>query len=396
MWFDQQEALYLRGTTLLGAEGTVASSLRVKNRRLVEIGGAAGKKDTICELDGTLTVPGLINAHDHLDLNSFPRLKWRERYENVRCWFSDFQPRFETDPALAQGLALPIEARLLQGGIKNLLCGATTACHHNPPHLILRRNFPIRVLEHFRFNHSLQMDGEAIARGYSKTPKGWPWIIHAAEGTDEEAQGEFSRLESLGCLGPKTLLVHGVGLSAENVRRLLEKGSALIWCPASNLFLFGATAPIRDLTQSRRLALGTDSRLSGSRDLLEEMKFALSTGLSPAHDIFRMVTSDAASLLHVPSAGALSPGALADLVVFPHSKSDPYESVVATDRASLRLVMTDGCARIGDPDMLPVFAASGVRTEPVMLDNRPKLLDSSLAEIIRRYGIHEPGLQFVG
>ena len=34
----------------------------------------------VVDLDEAVVLPGLINAHDHLELNSFPRLKWRPRY----------------------------------------------------------------------------------------------------------------------------------------------------------------------------------------------------------------------------------------------------------------------------------------------------------------------------
>ena len=56
--------------------------------------------DLVVDLDEAVVLPGLINAHDHLELNSFPRLKWRPQYANVREWIADFQPRFASDPAL--------------------------------------------------------------------------------------------------------------------------------------------------------------------------------------------------------------------------------------------------------------------------------------------------------
>ena len=62
---------------------------------------APDKGDAVVDLEDSFVFPGLINAHDHLELNSQPRLKWRERYDNASEWFADFQPRFDTDPALA-------------------------------------------------------------------------------------------------------------------------------------------------------------------------------------------------------------------------------------------------------------------------------------------------------
>ena len=49
----------------------------------------------------------------------------------------------------------------------------------------------------------------------------WPWIIHAAEGLDDEAAAEFERLDALGCIGANTLIVHGVALDPAQRKRLV-------------------------------------------------------------------------------------------------------------------------------------------------------------------------------
>ncbi len=394
MWHQGTKSLFFEGIVALGAEGELGSSLRVQKGRIAALDSSPATSDCVCNLGGALMIPGLINAHDHLELNGFSPLKWRDRYSNVREWIADFQPRFGRDPDLASGLELPIEARLLQGGLKNLLSGATTVCHHNPWHSKLGNGFPVRVLKRYRFNHSLQIDGEEVVRGYAGTPRDWPWIIHAAEGTDKEAQDEIRQLDQLHCLGPNTLIVHGVALNEGDASQLASKGCALIWCPSSNLFLLGATAPIGPALKARRLALGTDSRLSGSRDLLEEMQVALSTTLVDARTLFRIVTADAASILRASEIGAIAVGRPADLVVIQNLGTDPYSVVSSTDRASLRLVMIGGRPRIGDRDLGHVFEACGVEVVPVILDGRPKMLDAALADPIRRSGIREPGLDF--
>ena len=100
---------------------------------------APDKGDAVVDLDDSFVFPGLINAHDHLELNSQPRLKWRERYDNASEWIADFQPRFETDPALAVTRPDTLDDRVWVGGLKNLLSGVTTVCHHNPMHRPLRQ-----------------------------------------------------------------------------------------------------------------------------------------------------------------------------------------------------------------------------------------------------------------
>ena len=50
------------------------------------------------DLDGYTIFPGLINAHDHLELNHYPRSKFREKYDNARQWHEDMNARLDTEP----------------------------------------------------------------------------------------------------------------------------------------------------------------------------------------------------------------------------------------------------------------------------------------------------------
>jgi cytosine/adenosine deaminase-related metal-dependent hydrolase len=379
---------------VLGPDGVMASSLRVAGGRIDVLDAAPAPGDLIVDLDGALIMPGLINAHDHLELNNFPRLKWRERYANARDWIADFQPRFDTDPAITVPRAAPLPDRLLIGGIKNLLSGVTTVCHHNPLYAPLRRGFPIRVVRRFRFSHSFLIDGDATASEFRRTPRDWPWIIHLAEGTDAEAAGELERLERLGCLASNTVIVHGVGLTPADRRKLAERRARLIWCPSSNQFTLGATADVRELARAGRVALGSDSRLSGEGDLLDELRAARSTGqVSPAA-LFRMVTMDAATVLRLPHAGRIAAGFPADLTLFPPGDGDPLERLLRARRSDIRLVMIAGRPLAGDVDLDPVFTATRVPSTAVRVDGRPKWLARAIADRLRRSRVAEPGLEF--
>ncbi|MGH2520936.1 MAG: amidohydrolase family protein [Anaerolineales bacterium] len=380
---------------IVGSEGVFANALRVERGRVA--GFKLRTADVRVDVGGAFIYPGLVNAHDHLELNNFPRLKWRERYTNAREWIADFQPRFESDPALAGPMSIPLADRLFIGGIKNLLSGATTVCHHNPFHRSLRRDFPVRVVTRRRYSHSLLIDGgERVAREYRDTPRNWPWIIHAAEGTDAEAAGELDRLDRLGCLWPNTVLVHGVNLSERDCAKLAERGGGLVWCPASNHFLLGATAGVRDLARLGRVALGSDSRLSGARDLLAELKCAAATGQVDARALFRMVTVDAAALLRLPQAGRLAPRLPADLLALraPPLAGDPFRALLAVERKDLLLVMIGGRPAFGAPELARVFAAGRVKPRPVRVDGTLKLMDQSLAGRLQNSAIGEPGVEW--
>ena len=66
--------------------------------------------------------------------------------------------------------------------------------------------------------------------------------------------------------------MHGVGMDEDAVIRFRSSGAALVWCPTSNRFLFGRTAPQSLLVEGIDVLLGSDSRLTGDGDLLDEIR----------------------------------------------------------------------------------------------------------------------------
>ncbi len=403
MRFGQARPLTLLNARLVGADATVLTTLRIAGQRVADIGGPLISGDRVVDMGGAFVYPGLINAHDHLELNNFPRLKWRDRHDNARDWIDGFPSRFKTDPRLSEPLKVPLADRLLLGGIKNLLSGVTTVCHHNPLFRGLRRGpgssrlggpqYPVRVVERYGWSHSLQVDGDRkVARAYQCTPRDWPWIIHAAEGTDAQAAGELDRLDKLDCLGANTVLVHGVGLTAADQARLIEQGGGLVWCPSSNLFMLAATADVGALSRAGRVALGSDSRLTGERDLLSELQVAARTRQVDGKALFEMVTTRAAAVLRLPDAGRLAPGLPADLMVLPAQYADPIENLLAAERSALSLVMAGGAALYGDRSLLPGFWDDRRPVAPVVVDGVAKWLRRDLAERVWANGAQEPGL----
>jgi cytosine/adenosine deaminase-related metal-dependent hydrolase len=368
--------------------GGGVNSLRMVGARIFSVDTAPMAGDTVVDLHGARLLPGLINAHDHLQLNTLPPLESPRRYNRAHEWILDVDGRRRGDPAFAALVAVPRNDRLLIGGVKNLLSGVTTVAHHDPLYAFLADlGFPIRVVTNSGWSHSLYIDGmDAVRDSYRSTPPGQAWIIHAAEGTDEESAKEFDRLEELGCVRSNTLIVHGIALDAERRARLDRAGAGLIWCPSSNLRLFGQTAAVERLAQQGRVALGTDSRLSGGRDLLEELRVAREcSGLGDSL-LESMVTWGGAGLLRLADRGALKPGLLADLVVVPAGR--PLSELARTD---IRLVVRGGIPRYADEAHAAILAPPGFWSR-IRVDGCPRMLESTLARALSAAGCREPGV----
>jgi cytosine/adenosine deaminase-related metal-dependent hydrolase len=367
----------------------VGTSLRVEGSTISSMGTPPAPDDVVVDLRGDRLLPGLINAHDHLQLNSLPPLQSTEPWRHAREWVTEINLRRRTDPVFESHLKLPVNERLLIGGVKNLLSGVTTVAHHDRLYAFLQeQRFPVDVIRDFGMSHSLYIDGDdALRQAYRNTPADWPWIIHLAEGVDAEAAGEFERLESLGCLGANTVIVHGIALDQTDASRLLIAGGGLIWCPSSNLRLFGKTAAVADLVSQHRVALGTDSRFSGCRDLLTELQVARGICELDADVLESLVTSDAADLLRLKGRGRLEPGARADLMVLPEGMA-----LCEASRADVRLVMLGGRPMYADPDYARLLAPASHWAE-VLVDGRRKMLEAGLTDALSSASIGEPGLE---
>jgi cytosine/adenosine deaminase-related metal-dependent hydrolase len=363
--------------------------------------------DIVVDLDGAFVLPGLVNAHDHLELNHYGRLKVRDRYADASEWIDDLRPLLDGDPFVRERRRHPLRERLFIGALKNLLAGVTTVAHHNPLYRELGRSYPIRVVTRFGWAHSFALEGAPVgargepggevARCAAATPASAPFILHLAEGTDARAAGELAKLDALGGIRANTVLVHGVALGPRDWQALVARGAGLVWCPASNLFLFGRTAPVRAFLDAvdgswRHLALGTDSRVTGSRDLLDELRAAASAAPVTPAELLRMVTVAPAAMLRLTHAGRIAVGAPADLLIVPGTSSEPGEALLALDRAAVGLVVVGGRPVVGDPSLRAVFNARRVAVQPVRVDGAIRLADAALARQLEACPIEEAGV----
>src|SRR5215468_3860298 len=236
------------GWVAVHSQKAIRADIEIKNNRIARVipsmGATTANRCLSVNLDGYLVLPGLINAHDHLEFNLFPKLG-NGPYPSSEAWARDiYEPN---RPPLRGHLSIPKTVRLWWGGIKNLLSGVTTVCHHNPYEPdVFGREFPVRVLRQYGWAHSLAFEKDIRGR-LAETPDGAPFIIHLGEGTDEQSKSEIFVLDQMGALGFRTVIVHGVALTSDGHALRRRRGAALVWCPTSNRFTLGTTLEARSI-----------------------------------------------------------------------------------------------------------------------------------------------------
>ena len=393
----------LTNARVVSAQGE-AGSIRFAGR-VLGIGDPPQNGDQVLDLKGAWVLPGLINAHDHLELNHYGPQHAGAPYKNVQQWVDDMRTRLHEDPVIVDGRKQSIAARVWLGGFKNLLAGVTMVAHHNPVYPGMRRVTPVRVVHRFGWAHSFGMEREPVgAHGelggdvverFRWTPRSAPFVLHLAEGVDSAAGDELPRLDAGGALAGNTVLVHGVAIDREGWRLVGARGASAVWCPASNLALFGTTIDIRHALTALhgRVALGTDSRLSGARDLLDELRIASREALLTPDERLALVTSAPAAVLRCASAGRLAQGVPADLIVLPAHAGSAGEALSACRRQHVQMVVLDGRPRLGLPEWVDAFRARGVNTAPLRVDGSDRIADAKMLRAAVEFGIREPGVE---
>jgi cytosine/adenosine deaminase-related metal-dependent hydrolase/ubiquinone/menaquinone biosynthesis C-methylase UbiE len=316
-------------------------------------------------LSGYCLLPGLINAHEHLEFGLFPRLgrpASARPYQNSPEWAREIH-RVYAD-VIDHYKQIPQTVHLWWGAIRNLLCGVTTICHHNPLHAELAdQDFPVRIVSRFGWSHSLTFAPNLAERVHA-TPKGQPFILHAAEGTDQESRNEVSELDRMQVLDERTVLVHGLACTAEEISIINRRSASLVVCPTSNRFLFGKTPSVELLTSIERVSLGSDSPITAAGDLLDEVRHLYKeTGLDP-EKIFRMITTTSAEILHLRDGqGQIAESGLADLIAIPDKYHTPGLALSNLAFGDVELVIVGGRVQVASPRLyarLPCDLRSGM------------------------------------
>ncbi|MGO8934822.1 MAG: amidohydrolase family protein [Terracidiphilus sp.] len=383
------EPVILRGArcTTKGKQGEYASVEIAEGKITRILNGAQASRSVShrskeIDLTGYWLLPGLINAHDHLEYALYPRLA-DPPYANYVEWGADIHRKFLD--VIAEHRTVHKDVRLWWGGIRNLLCGVTTVAHHNPLWPTLKQSgFPIRVVREYGWAHSVALGGD-LGSARASTPKGSPFIVHACEGVDELAHNELWTLDRLGLLDTSTVLVHGLAIDRQGADLMDARGVSLIACPSSNQTLFNAIPDFTLLGSIRNVALGSDSPLTASGNLLDEIRFAIQGCAVAPETAYRMVTAAPAEILRLTCGeGSIVESGVGDVIAIRNTGATLFERLDSLSSDDVELVVIGGRVQLASDAMLQRLPPSLMEgLEPLSIGPQVRWLRAPVRELFR-------------
>jgi cytosine/adenosine deaminase-related metal-dependent hydrolase len=341
--------------------------------------------------------PSLINTHDHLQGNYLPPVgpKPGSYYLTWLPWDNDLK----ASKTFAERSNLSREDLYSLSGYKCLFSGVTTVNDHFPQKLNGRilPTLPVRaILEYGLAHEASSYDlkwGDGLEVEHERAVKNkWPFITHLAEGFDEESMHGVENLEKLGILDNHCLLIHCIGFSDEDIKKVAKAGASISWCGFSNKFMFNVTCKIRKFLKAGvNVTIGTDSSATGSCNFLAEIKYDRELYRTmygedlPAKTIFEMITINAAKAFWMDGRiGSLDEGKLADLLVVRGRGNDPHENLVTASMEDIELLTLAGKPIYGELRFLDIFG--GLLPEgytQIRVGNRPMFVKGDPAGLYR-------------
>jgi hypothetical protein len=347
--------------------------------------------------DGVIS-PALINPHDHITYaNNAPVTHGTERYDHRAEWANGLNGHAYLNYNSSASTAVQefAELRFVMGGAVSLIAAGGKKG--------LARNFDVNDPTLFEGLLLQPVDSDTFPLddssgillssgcdyGSSRTTHEdvlgvHAYVPHLAEGVGPEARNELvctnDQHTSYDLMEPPTALIHGIAALASDVEPLRADQTRLIWSPRSNISLYGNTAPVTLYDAlGVPIALGTDWVVSGSMNLLRELKCAdsFNTTYLAKHfsdgDLWRMVTYNAAWSAGVSDfVGALKPGYAADITIFDGATSKDYRAVIDAGVEDVVLVLRGGTVLYGDDALVADPAIGGQACETLDTCGRAK------------------------
>jgi cytosine/adenosine deaminase-related metal-dependent hydrolase len=396
----------------------------VEDGRIVHVGGgrSARREGETVDLGDMILMPGLVNAHTHLELTAMRGFledldfrRWILRLTSAKR--SVMTPEMLLDSARAgveEGIAAGITTfadtgdsgaamdAMLEYGVRGIMyqelfgpdpaqCADSIAGFKGKlGHLRSKATDLVRVgiSPHAPYTVS---DDLFRATTELAIAERLPMAVHIAESDLEwslivDGRGSFAEglrgrgitvepraptpirlLDALGVLAARPLLIHCVRVDAADLAIIATAKSTVAHCPVSNAKLGHGCAPLLEiLAAGIDVGLGSDSVASNNRmDLLDEARAALLLQRARAATHEALSAADVLELATLGGARALDLG-------------DEIGSLEVGKAADLAAFDVGPMGPTFDPVTAAVFALSAGRTRFVAVAGQPLLIDGSL------------------
>lgn len=319
--------------------------------------------------------PGMIELHNHLPYDVLNMWTVPKPYTNRGQWGShaDYRKLVSGPMKILGKTAGYIEAVVRYVEVKALVAGVTTsqgvALYSNARTRRYHRGL-VRNVEDTNDPELPEADSrvadvdatDAVAF-LERLRRGRKIILHLAEGVDDAAHSHFEALRTTDhgwAISDALIGIHAACLKKADFEVLASHGGSMVWSPASNLMLYGGTAPIDEARRAGvNVSLGSDWSPTGSKNLLAELKVAraaadASDWMLTDRDLVDMVTRNPARALGWDkSLGSIQPGHRADLFAVYGRRGDPYRQLLRSTERSVVLVIVGGVPRYGQSRHMP-------------------------------------------
>ena len=346
----------------LGPDDGMPEAIRFSNER-----------DLAIDMGPTIAFPGLVNSHEHLEFNCYPALG-TPPYSDFLDWSAAVHR--DHGALVADVECVPWMARVEVGLLKNLLSGVTSVVHHGRQ-LPEDPSRPIRIISNFDIVHSPELD----SRGPQEFLKGWrrrPIVAHLAEATTAASRRRALALLRWNIFRRRVIGVHGVALSGSDFRKL----DALVWCPASNLFLLGRTADVATAHGETTILFGSDSTLSAPGTFWDHVRLARDLRNLSDAELFGALTADAQRFWN-PTNGEI------DFVIARRRADDPWAAFFATTPNDILLVVSRNRIVLADEAIIQVRPDLVQSLAPVTVGSTRKFVAMDIEAL--RYAFADRG-----
>jgi cytosine/adenosine deaminase-related metal-dependent hydrolase len=314
------------------------SQIEIKDSRVIAVRPqklmkSDGLNGTTIDFAGAIAFPGLINSHDHLEFNLFPQLR-NKIYTDYVEWGDDIHEKNSEE--IENIKKIPYDLRFKWGLYKNLICGITTVAHHGKGQVFRYNNLP-DIITGYNYLHSIRLENHWKLK-LNSSFTGKPFVIHVGEGIHDESRKEINDLLNWNLFRKKIIAVHGISLD----ERQSSKFKALVWCPDSNLNLYGKTANIPVLKSHTEILFGTDSTVSANWNFWQQIRSAREINYLNDYELYKSITGSASDVWRLNSKGSISANKTADIVISKKRSNDEWDSFFNTNPEDILLILKNG------------------------------------------------------